>query len=252
MIKTEQQIESMRKGGKVLGQILKRLETLAIPGASTEELNTIAEQMIHEAGAKPAFKGYSMSGLYPYPSALCVSINEEVVHGLAIPDRILKTGDVVGLDCGLIYEGMYLDSALTVGVGEITKEDIHLIEVTKKALEIAIKKVKDGITTGDLGAVVQEYIESENLAVIRELVGHGVGTAVHEPPHIPNYGKPGTGEVLRTGMTIAIEPMVAMGDWRLEFSTRDWPVVTEDGSTTAHFEHTVVVTQDGAEVLTAR
>lgn len=252
MIKNEKEIESMRKGGKLLGSILKHLESLAVPGASTQELNTIAEKMIAEGEAKPAFKGYSMSGLYPYPCALCVSINEEVVHGLAVPDRILQEGDIVGLDCGLVYEGMYLDSALTVGVGAISEEAHHLMSVTRKALDIAIAQVQHGVKTGDLGSAVQEYVESEGLGVIRELVGHGVGHGVHEPPHVPNYGRAGTGDRLVEGMTIAIEPMVSLGDWNLTFYDRDWPVITKDRSLSAHYEHTVLVTKKGAEVLTIR
>lgn len=252
MIKTEQEIQAMREGGKLLGEILKALAKEVKPGVSTESLNTHAENMIAKAGSLPAFKGYSMSGLPPYPCALCVSVNEEVVHGLAVPDRIVKEGDIVGLDLGLIFQEMYLDSALTVAVGSISEKAQRLMDVTKESLDLAIKQVKPGNTTGDIGFAVQEFVEKEGLSVIRELVGHGVGKAVHEPPQIPNYGSKGSGELLAPGMTIAIEPMVALGDWRLKFSTKDWPIVTKDGSWSAHFEHTVLVTDKGYEVLTVR
>jgi methionyl aminopeptidase len=250
MIKTKDEIEKMRQGGKILGQVLKQLAKEVKPGTSTKALNTQAEELIKQAGARPAFKGYSMSGLKPFPCALCTSINEEVVHGLAVPEKILKEGDIVGLDLGLIYQNMYLDSAITVPVGKISKEAKQLISMTKKALELGIKQVKLGNTTGDIGFVVQEYVEKKGLSVIRELVGHGVGKSVHEPPQIPNYGSKGTGEALKPGMTIAIEPMVALGDWRLKFSANDWPVNTKDGSLSAHFEHTVLVTDKGHEILT--
>jgi len=252
MIKTEQEIQAMREGGKLLGEILKALAKEVKPGVSTESLNTHAENMIAKAGSLPAFKGYSMSGLPPYPCALCVSVNEEVVHGLAVPDRIVKEGDIVGLDLGLIFQEMYLDSALTVAVGSISEKAQRLMDVTKESLDLAIKQVKPGNTTGDIGFAVLEFVEKEGLSVIRELVGHGVGKAVHEPPQIPNYGSKGSGELLAPGMTIAIEPMVALGDWRLKFSTKDWPIVTKDGSWSAHFEHTVLVTDKGYEVLTVR
>ena len=252
MTKTVDEINLMRQGGKILGEILKQLSKLVEPGSSTEFLNQEAERLINQAGCLPAFKGYSMSGLKPFPCALCVSINQEVVHGLAIPDRRLKEGAIVGLDLGLIYQEMYLDSALTVAVGNISDEASHLMAVTKKSLDLAIKQVKPGHTTGDIGFAVQRYVEAEGLSVIRELVGHGVGKSVHEPPQVPNYGSKGTGEQLVAGMTIAIEPMVAIGDWRLKFSAKDWPVVTRDGSLSAHFEHTVLVTEKGYEILTSR
>lgn len=252
MKKNKQEIQSMRQGGKLLGEVLKNIEKMVEPGVSTKYLNEQAEDMIAEAGAKPAFKGYTMSGLPPFPCALCVSINEEVVHGLALPNRTLKKGDIVGLDCGLEFKGMYVDSALTVGVGRISKEAKHLMKVTKKSLDLGIAQVKNGATTGDIGQAVQACVESEGLSVIRELVGHGVGHSVHEPPHVPNFGKAETGDELLSGMTIAIEPMVAMGDWQVKFATNDWPVTTKDGSLCAHYEHTILVTDKGFEILTPR
>ncbi len=254
MIKTEEEIEAMRAGGRVLREILKALEKETKPGVTTEELEKMAERMIIDSGSQSSFKGYKVSGCPPFPGVLCTSINDEVVHGVSVPSRELKDGDIVGLDCGLIYGSgnlrVYLDSAITVPVGGISKEARNLISVTRDSLHEGIKTIRDGITTGDLGFAIQSYVESFGFGVVRELVGHGVGRAVHEPPQVPNYGSPKEGDILRAGMTIAVEPMVTLGDWRLNFHKKSWKVVTSDGSLSAHFEHTVLVTEDGYEILT--
>lgn len=254
MIKTSQEIEAMRKGGKILGTILETLESETKPGVSTEMLDARAEALIRDAGCEPAFLGYEIPGHPPFPSSLCTSINEEVVHGVAIPGRILEEGDIVGLDLGLIYtEGdvrVFLDSARTVAVGNISKEARDLMKATKRSLQLAIEQVRAGNTTGDIGHAVEQYIDPLGYGIIRELVGHGVGRAIHEEPQIPNYGEPGTGTKLQAGMTIAIEPMIALGDWPLKFTPKSWRVVTKDKSISAHYEHTVLVTETGHEILT--
>lgn len=254
MIKTPQEIEAMRKGGKILGQILDTLESEIAPGVSTETLNDRAEALLEEAGCKPAFLGYEVPGNPPFPCSLCTSINEEVVHGVSVPGRTLEEGDIVGIDLGLIYTeedtSVYLDSARTVGVGSISKEAKDLMKATKKSLQHAIEQVRPGNTTGDIGNAVEKIIDPLGYEIIRELVGHGVGREIHEDPQIPNYGNPGTGTKLEAGMTIAIEPMIAIGDWPVTFKPNSWRVITKDKSLSAHYEHTVLVTENGYEILT--
>jgi methionyl aminopeptidase len=263
-IKTPQQIEIMREGGKILATILNEVAKAVQPGISTKELDELAQELIFSYGAKPAFLGYQ-----DFPAALCVSINEVIVHAVPRGDK-LKKGDVVGLDLGILYphkdcdgcfmvntcgpekkvEGLYTDMAITVGVGKIGKEAQKLIDVTKRALEIGIEHVKPGNHIGDIGFAIQQYVESQGFSVIRNLVGHGVGKKVHEPPNIPNFGKKGEGEELKPGMTLAIEPMVAIGGHELEKIEDGHGFRTKDKSLTAHFEHTIVVTEKGYEILT--
>ncbi len=254
MVKTDQEINAMRKGGNILGKILKAVGGEVEPGVTTEELNILAERMIADSGSEPAFKGYTVPGLPPFPCTLCTSINDEVVHGVSVPARELREGDIIGIDCGIIYthDGVrvFLDAAITVPVGNVSQEVQSLINVTRQSLEKGIDTIKSGITTGDLGYAIQEYSEKHGYSVIRELVGHGVGRDVHEPPQIPNYGKKGRGDKLVTGMTIAVEPMLSLGSWELLFYPNSWKVTTKDHSMSAHFEHTVLVTEDGCEVLT--
>jgi len=250
MIKSKDEIERMRVGGKFLGQILKHLTTYVKPGVSTEFLNIQAEVMIADIKAKPAFKGYQAHGMPPFSSSLCTSINEEIVHGEALPARIIKEGDIIGLDLGLIHEGMYLDAALTVPVGKVSKEASRLIKITQEALAVGLKTVKAGVYIGDYGCVVEQYADKHDLGVVYDLVGHGVGRDVHEPPAAPNYGEKGWGEKLRTGMTIAFEPMFTLGSSEVKFGNRSWQTVTADGSLSAHFEHTVLVTESGCDILT--
>lgn len=243
-IKNAKEIEIMAEAGKILAEVLEKIAKLAKPGITTLELNNIAEKLILEKGAKPAFKGYE-----GFPYALCASINEEIVHGLP-SKRVLKEGDVAGLDLGVLYKGYNSDMAITVAVGEVSFEAKRLIDVTKKSLKIGIKEVKPGKTIGDIAGAIQKYVESQGFGIVRELCGHGIGKEIHEDPKIPNYGKRGTGPELLEGMVICIEPMVTMGDWHLEKSEDGFGYRTKDKSLTAHFEHTIAVTKNGCRVLT--
>lgn len=247
IIKNQREFEILRKGGKKLAAILNNVARHAIAGVSARDLDALAEALILKAGGTPSFKGYKVIGTpIPYPGSLCVSINEEVVHGLPT-DRVLKTGDIVGLDIGMWLEGLCTDTALTVLVGGGANK---LIDATKKSLEIGIAQIRAGAHIGDIGFAIQKYLESEGFGVVRELVGHGVGRAVHEDPEIPNWGKKGSGLVLEEGMVIALEPMATDGGHEVKLSKDGWTWATRDGSHSAHFEHTVVVTKDGAEILT--
>ncbi len=245
-LKSPEDIAKLRSGGKVLARILDGLAKACMPGVTTARLNQLAEELIEEAGAKPAFKGY---GHPPFPAALCTSVNSCVVHGVPSGYR-LKEGDLVGLDCGVISEGLYTDAAITVGVGKVSAVARKLLLVTNQALDETLAVIKAGVTTGDIGAATQRVVEKAKLNVVRDMAGHGVGYAVHEPPVVPNFGKPGSGERLAAGTVIAVEPMVSAGDWQLETGANGWDACTVDGSLTAHFERTVVVTEQGYEDLT--
>lgn len=244
IIKTPEEIKIMREGSKILATVLKEVEKLIKPGITTIELDRAAEALILKHGAKPAFKGYD-----DFPYSLCASINEEVVHGLP-SERILKEGDVIGLDLGVLYKGYNSDMAITMAVGEVSFDTKRLIMVTKKALKRGIKKVRQGNTIGDIGNTIQRYIEDQGLGVVRDLCGHGIGKELHEDPKIPNFGARHKGEVLKEGMVICLEPMVTMGDWRLKKAKDGYGYATKDNSLTAHFEHTIAVTKNGARVLT--
>jgi methionyl aminopeptidase len=248
-LKTKQEIENLAEGGKLLAEVLQVVVEGVKPGVTTEELDRLAESLILSHGGKPSFKGYAAFGAPPYPATLCTSVNEEVVHGIP-SKKVLKEGDIIGLDIGMIYKGLYTDMAVTVPVGTIDPESQKLIEVTKKSLDIAIAQVKAGAYVGDIGAAVQEYLEGQSFGVVRDLVGHGVGYEVHEDPQIPNFGKKGTGIKLQEDMVIALEPMATAGNWKVVLAPDQWTWVTKDGSRAAHFEHTLVVTKDGARVLT--
>jgi len=248
IIKTNKEIEFMRQGGRILARVLKLVAERARPGVGTKELDEFAESEIRKAGGQPAFKGYR-----GFPSTLCTSINSEVVHAPAIPDRKLKEGDILSLDAGVRYpvkKGMVVDAAITLPVGKVSHKAKRLIKVTKKSLDLAIKKIRPGIYLGDISFTIQNFVEKNNFNVIRELVGHGVGRRVHEEPQIPNYGLKKTGPILQPGMTLAIEPMVAMGDFSVMLDKDKQTFKTKDGSLSAHFEHTVLVTEKGSEVLT--
>ena len=246
MIKTPQEIEKMRRSGKVVHQVLEHVRGLVKAGATTLDLENAAEAKIRELGAIPAFKGYQ-----GYPCVLCTSVNEEVVHGIPSGERVLAGGDIVSIDCGVVLDGYYGDSAITVPVGEkITARAKQLLEVTKASLDKAIEVVRVGATLGDIGATVQEIVEARGFSVVRDFVGHGIGTRMHEDPQVPNYGQRGAGTKLREGMVLAIEPMVNAGKPGVQVLSDGWTAVTEDGSWSAHFEHTVAVTADGAVVLT--
>jgi len=243
-IKTAEEIEIMAESGKILATVLKEVEKMIKPGITTIELDRASEALILKHGAKPAFKGYD-----GFPYSLCASINEDIVHGFP-SERILKEGDIVGLDLGVLYKGYNSDMAITVAVGNVSFEAKRLIMVTKKALKRGIKKVRPGNTIGDIGNTIQRYIEDQGLGVVRDLCGHGIGKKVHEDPKIPNFGERHKGEVLKEGMVICLEPMVTMGDWHLKGSKDGYGYATKDGSLSAHFEHTIAVTKNGARVLT--
>jgi methionyl aminopeptidase len=245
-LRTPQEIEKMRRSGQVVRDILEHVRQAVKPGASTLDLETAAAEKMKELGATPAFKGY-----HGYPCVLCTSINNEVVHGIPSAKRKLRDGDIVSIDTGVVMDGYYGDSAITVAVGQRVNEKTRkLLEVTEKSLQSGIRAVKAGATLGDVGAAVQKTVEAEGFSVVRDFVGHGIGTHLHEDPQVPNYGKAGEGQKLKAGMVIAIEPMVNAGKPGVQVLKDGWTAVTEDGSWSAHFEHTVAVTADGAVVLT--
>lgn len=256
IIKTQKEIEIMRQGGKILAAILHKLAEFIRPGVLTGELNELAEKLILEHGGQPSFKNYRPSPEdRPFPTALCTSINEEVVHAPALPSRKLKEGDIVCLDLGLKYpagkDGLFTDAALTVPVGKVTKEAEKLIKVTQHALKVGISQVKPGNFIHHIAKAIQECVESQGFSVVRDLVGHGVGKKVHEPPRVPNFFDPRLKSIeLKEGMVICIEPMVCVGSWQVKTLSDGWTVVTADGKLSAHFEHTVAVTKDGYEILT--
>jgi len=244
-IKTEEEIDRMKIAGRAVAIFLKEAEKLVVPGASAWEIELLAEKVFKELKVKPAFKGYS-----GYEYITCVSVNEEVVHGIPRRDKVFKKGDIVSIDVGAVYKGFFGDGAMTYIVGETDEPGKKLVEVTRKALEKAIEKARAGVKLGDISHAIQSFVEGNGFNVIRDYVGHGVGTALHEEPQVPNYGKPGTGVTLITGMALAIEPMVVEGDWRIKILEDGWTAVTVDGSRCAHFEHTIVIRETGAEILT--
>jgi methionyl aminopeptidase len=244
--KSQSEIEKMRRSGQVVRQVLDELRAMVAPGVTTMDLEKHAEMRIKELGAKPAFKGY-----YDYPCVLCTSVNEEIVHGIPSAKRVLKDGDIVSIDTGVIIDGYYGDSATTIAVGgKVPERTKKLLEVTQASLERGIEAIKPGATLGDVGAAVQEVVEAGGFSVVRDFVGHGIGTRLHEDPQVPNYGRRGQGQKLREGMVIAIEPMVNAGRPDVQVLSDGWTAVTQDGSLSAHFEHTVAVTAEGAEILT--
>jgi methionyl aminopeptidase len=246
-LKTEQEIELIRENGKMLSQILREVAAAVRPGISTLDLNAIAERRIAEAGGIPSFKGYGDD--VPFPTGLITSVNDAVVHGIPSKHEFLQEGDIVSLDIGMEYKKLFTDMAITVGVGQISDEASELIRVTKKALAVAIAAARVGNTIGDIGAAVQGIIEPAGFSVVRDLVGHGVGHAVHEDPQVPNYGKAGTGLKLVAGMVLAIEPMVTVGSHKLYIDDDQWTFRTQDESLAAHFEHTVAITDKGPRIF---
>ncbi len=244
-LKTENEIQIMKEGGKILAEILKKLEETAKPGITTNNLEKLAGELVLSYEVKPSFLGFD-----GYPNILCTSLNNEVVHGIP-SDRVLKEGDLLKIDMGVLHKGFHTDSAITVLVGnrgDSVKRS--LIQVTKESLEIGISKAKVGNTLGDIGAAIQKHVEDNGFNVVRDLVGHGIGRELHEPPQVLNYGKAGTGEKLVMGMVIAIEPMVVTGKWGIKNGKDGYSFVTKDGGLAAHFEHTVAVTDVGSMVLT--
>jgi methionyl aminopeptidase len=243
-IKSEREIALMRQAGRITATVLAILADSVKPGLKTKELDVIAEREVKRLGAKPSFKGYR-----GYPANLCVSVNDEIVHGIP-GDRVLKEGDIVSLDFGVIYQGYQGDAARTVGVGTVSAQAEALMRATESALEAGIKMARDQNRLGDISAAVQQFAESKGFSVVREYTGHGIGRQMHEEPLIPNFGVAGTGPVLRKGMVLAIEPMLNVGEWRTRLSSNEWTVSTADGSLSAHFENTVAITDSGPEILT--
>ena len=249
IVKTPEEIKIMAESGKILASIMKKLEKMVEPGITTEKLDKAAEDLVLASGGQCSFKGY-----HGYPSCLCTSINEEIVH--AIPSkRILKEGDIISLDLGIKYHGLHADTAVTLPVvvtrnSAYAENVVSLLETTKEALEIGIKAVKPGNYFGDISLAIQKYVESQGFNVVKQLCGHGIGKNLHEDPEILNYGKAGTGPTLREGMVFCLEPMVSVGDWHIKKSKDGFGYETKDGSLSAHFEHTIAVTQSGSRVLT--
>ena len=246
MCKSATEIEKMRRSGRIVREVLDHLHTLVAPGVSTMDLERAAEQKIKDMGAKPAFKGY-----YDYPCVLCTSINEEIVHGIPSAKRVLKAGDIVSIDCGVVLDGYYGDAAITVPVdSKLSPELQKLLEVTEASLYKGIEQARIGNAVGDVGAAVQQHVEANGFSVVREFVGHGIGTRLHEEPQVPNFGMKGYGPKLKEGMVLAIEPMVNTGKAATRVLDDKWTAVTVDGSYSAHFEHCVAVTKDGPVILT--
>jgi methionyl aminopeptidase len=243
--KSRAEIEKMRRSGHIVRSVLEHVRGLVAPGVTTMDLERAAEKKIEEAGAKPAFKGY-----FDYPCVLCTSINQEIVHGIPSEKRALKVGDIVSIDCGVVLDGYYGDAAITVPVMEVSPELTKLLEVTEASLYRGIEAARVGNTVGDVGAAVQELVEANGFSVVREFVGHGIGTRLHEEPQVPNFGTRGHGARLREGMVLAIEPMVNFGKPGTRLLSDKWTAVTEDGSHSAHFEHCVAVTENGPLILT--
>ena len=243
--KSPAEIEKMRRSGHVVHEVLEMLRAMVRPGITTMDLERAAEDKIRAAGAKPAFKGYR-----DYPCVLCTSVNQEIVHGIPSPKRVLREGDIVSIDCGVLLEGFYGDAALTAPVGAVDPEAEKLLEVTEKSLYDGIAQARIGNAVGDVGAAVQAAVEAQGFSVVRDFVGHGIGTQLHEDPQVPNYGIPGSGARLREGMVLAIEPMVNAGRPGARLLDDNWTAVTVDGSRSAHFEHCVAITQAGPVILT--
>ena len=243
-IKSEREIELLAQAGNVVYQTHKYLQPFVKAGITTKELDKLAEDFIRSKSCTPSFKGYE-----GFPNALCTSVNSEVVHG--IPSNYkLKNGDIISIDIGACFKGYHGDSAWTYAVGEVSSDAKYLMEHTEKSLFVGLNEIKPGAHIGDIGAAIEEYANAHNLGVVKELVGHGVGTTVHEEPDVPNYGIRGTGPVLREGMVIAVEPMLTLGSPEIVILDNDWTIETEDYSLSAHFEHTVAVTKDGYRILT--
>jgi methionyl aminopeptidase len=245
IIKSLQEIDIMRQAGKIVAVVLEKLEASVESGMTTEALNKIAEEEAKKHNAIPSFKGYR-----GFPASICVSVNEQIVHGIP-SKRKLKEGDIVSLDFGVVYNGFQGDAARTVAVGKTSLKAQKLMKATQEALMAGIAKAKDGVNVGDVSYAIQKHVESNGFSVVREYVGHGIGRDMHEDPQIPNFGTAGRGPILRKGMTLAIEPMVNAGTWQTKLTDSGWTVVTADGSLSAHFEHTIVVSDGNAEVLTS-
>ncbi len=248
--KSPEEIAKMRAAGRIVAGTIDRVLAKVRVGVTTAELDEVAETYIREQGATPSFLGY---GQPPFPASICTSINDEIVHGIPSTKRTVKDGDLVKLDFGAIWQGFHADSAVTVIVGDAhSAEAEKLVRVTEDALEAGISQIRAGGRLSDVGAAVQQVAEGAGFSVVREYVGHGIGRSLHEDPQIPNYGDPGRGPQLKPGLVVAVEPLFNAGGWETRVLADDWTVVTDDGSLSAHFEHTIAVTENGPEVLTAR
>lgn len=243
--KTDSELAVMRQAGRIVADILDELEKAVAPGVTTWDLDQLAERLIAQKGAKPAFKGY-----HGFPAVLCASVNEEVVHGIPSKKKKLQEGDLMKLDFGVKYQGFYGDSARTVPVGKVSDEARRLLEATKEALYKGIDAMVVGNRLGDVGAAVQVHVENRGYSVVRDFVGHGIGKSLHEPPQVPNYGEPGSGMRLRAGMVLALEPMVNAGTAQVKVLDDNWTAITGDRKLSAHWEHTIAVTEAGPEILT--
>jgi len=243
-LKSEQELAMLKKSGKILGKAMQRLQGFIKPGVMTSEIDRLAAELLKQEGAVPAFKGYR-----GFPANICTSINEEVVHGIP-SDRVLKEGDIISLDLGVDYQGYFSDAAVTLPVGRINAQVKKLIEVTKKALSEGIKQARQDNHLSDISYAIQTYVEGHGFSVVRQFIGHGIGCSLHEEPEIPNFGRPHQGPLLKSGMVLAIEPMVNMGTWECKILDNGWTAVTKDGLASAHFEHTLAVTDKGPEILT--
>lgn len=246
-LKSPREIEIMRRANVIVAEVLQELKARVAPDVTTLELDAIAEELTLKKKAVPAFKGYSVGGRV-YPRCLCASINEEIVHGIP-SSRPLREGDIIGLDYGVIYDGFYGDSAITVGIGKVSEEAQRLMDVTEQSLYRGIQELQEGKRLGDLGSAVQRFAESAGFSVVRAFVGHGIGKKLHEEPPVPNYGEPDRGLRLKEGMVLAIEPMVNAGSYEVEIKEDGWTAVTKDGSLAAHFEHSVAITKNGPYIL---
>jgi methionyl aminopeptidase len=246
-LKSPREVEVMRRANQIVAEVLEELKKTIVPGITTLELDALAEELTRKKNARPAFKGYTMAGRV-YPCSLCTSVNEEIVHGIP-SKRVLKEGDLVGIDFGVIYEGFYGDAAMTVGVGQVSEAARRLMQITEEALTLGIGELHEGKRLGDLSSIIQRTVEAAGFSVVREFVGHGIGRMLHEEPPIPNYGEPGHGPRLMEGMVLAIEPMVNAGRCEVEMKDDGWTAVTRDRTLAAHFEHSVAVTKNGPYVL---
>ncbi len=248
-LKSPGELEKMRQAGRIVAEVLELMRERVAPGVTTGKLNALAEALISSHDAIPSFKGYPPGSAHPFPTAICASVNEELVHGIPGP-RVLQEGDVISIDVGAIREGYHGDAAVTLPVGEISADTRRLLAVTEGALCAGIAQARAGNRSGDISAAIQEYAERHGYNVVREYTGHGIGRRMHEDPQVPNFGEPGRGVYLRPGMTIALEPMVLAGDYLVRVLDDNWTVVSADGQLTAHFEHTIVVQDGEAEILT--
>ncbi len=243
--KSREEIQAIKMSNQIVAKVLSELKGLIQPGVQTKELDDYAEQKTREMDASPAFKGYR-----GYPASLCTSINEEIVHGIP-SSRTLREGDIISLDFGVIHEGYYGDAAVTYPVGKISARAKKLIETAEGAFFKGMQQMKEGLRLSDISSAIQNYVESRGFSVIRNFVGHGIGLSLHEEPQVPNFGQPGRGPKIRPGLVLAIEPMIAIGDWRVEILSDNWTAVTQDRSLSAHYEHTVAVTENGPQILSS-